>query len=95
MCNGDKNLGPRIPGGLSFSSQGPLHLLGQADILDLHTVHVDTPGISGHFLYGDDYYVQIVYQSNQVMMHLFADSLSVRQDLRQVTRAKHIPEIDQ
>ena len=42
---GGDHLGPGLPGGLSLGGHGPLQLLGQPHILDLHPVHMNSPGI--------------------------------------------------
>ena len=41
------HLGPGLSGGLSLGGHGPLQLLGQPHILDLHPLHPDAPVVRG------------------------------------------------
>ena len=45
LALGRDNLGPGLPGSLGLGSHGALELLGHSDILHLHPLHHDTPGL--------------------------------------------------
>ena len=47
LALGRDNLGPRLPGSLGLGSHGALELLGHPDILHLHPLHGDAPGLGG------------------------------------------------
>ena len=48
LALGRDNLGPGLPGSLGLGSHGALELLGHPDILHLHPLHLDAPGLRGH-----------------------------------------------
>ena len=55
----------------------PLELDRKPDVLDLHPLHMDSPGVSGQL---------------QAVVHRLRDVLPVREDLRQVPGAEDVPE---
>ena len=55
----------------------PLELDGKPDVLDLHPLHMDSPGVRGQL---------------QAVVHRLRDVLPVREDLRQVPGAEDVPE---
>ena len=71
------HLGLGLSGRLSLGGHGPLELLGQPHVLDLHPVHVDAPGV-GRLL--------------QAVVHRVGNGLPVREDLREVPGAQDVPQ---
>ena len=45
LALGRDNLGPGLPGSLGLGSHGPHELLGHPDILHLHPLYSDSPGL--------------------------------------------------
>ena len=50
LALGSNNLSSGLPGSLGLGSHGALEVLGQPHVLDLHPVHVHTPGVGGLLL---------------------------------------------
>ena len=47
LALGRDNFSPGLPGSLGLGSHGALELLGHPDILHLHPLHLDAPGLRG------------------------------------------------
>ena len=47
LALGRDNLGPGLPGSLGLGSHGPHELGGHPDVLHLHPLHLDSPGLRG------------------------------------------------
>ena len=71
------NFGSGLPGSLGLSGHGPLELLRQPDIFHFHTLHLDTPWVSGLVEGG---------------LHHVGNDLPVRQNVAQVLGAQNVTE---
>ena len=69
------HLCPGLPCGLRLCGHGALQLHRQPHVLDLHTLHLDTPGVGG------------VVKGR---LHHVADRLPFGQNLREVLGAEHV-----